>query len=119
MACNMSSVITASLCLYYMKSSPTCEPHLPLLHTHTHTHIQLLLLLQTGKMQGVLVERCRYLEQAGCASICINSCKVPTQVGSNGCCRGIGIIIVDGIPYWGYATPPGQVIVFSYVGSAL
>lgn len=29
---------------------------------------------------GVLVERCRYLEEAGCASICINSCKVPTQV---------------------------------------
>lgn len=29
--------------------------------------------------QGVLVERCRYLEEAGCASICINSCKVPTQ----------------------------------------
>jgi len=28
---------------------------------------------------GVLVERCRYLEEAGCASICINSCKVPTQ----------------------------------------
>ena len=23
--------------------------------------------------------RCRYLEEAGCASICINSCKVPTQ----------------------------------------
>jgi hypothetical protein len=31
---------------------------------------------------GVLVERCRYLEQSGCASICINSCKVPTQVRS-------------------------------------
>lgn len=28
---------------------------------------------------GVLVQRCRYLEEAGCASICINSCKVPTQ----------------------------------------
>lgn len=28
---------------------------------------------------GVLVERCRYLEQAGCVSICVNSCKVPTQ----------------------------------------
>ncbi len=28
----------------------------------------------------MLVERCRYLEQAGCASVCINSCKVPTQV---------------------------------------
>ncbi|WIA35590.1 hypothetical protein OEZ86_004011 [Tetradesmus obliquus] len=32
-----------------------------------------------GEGMGVLVERCRYLEQAGCASICINSCKVPTQ----------------------------------------
>lgn len=32
-----------------------------------------------AKDSGVLVERCRYLEEAGCASICINSCKVPTQ----------------------------------------
>ncbi|GIL64869.1 hypothetical protein Vafri_18715 [Volvox africanus] len=32
-----------------------------------------------GKGHGVLVERCRYLEQAGCASVCINSCKIPTQ----------------------------------------
>eukprot|EP00884_Botryococcus_braunii_P023672 jgi/Botrbrau1/998/Bobra.114_1s0036.1 len=23
--------------------------------------------------------RCRYLEQTGCASVCINSCKLPTQ----------------------------------------
>ena len=23
--------------------------------------------------------RCRYLEETGCASICINSCKLPTQ----------------------------------------
>lgn len=35
---------------------------------------------QLGVGMGVLVERCRYLEQSGCASICINSCKVPTQV---------------------------------------
>ncbi|GBF91530.1 hypothetical protein Rsub_04270 [Raphidocelis subcapitata] len=34
---------------------------------------------QVGAGMGVLVERCRYLEEAGCASICINSCKVPTQ----------------------------------------
>ena len=27
----------------------------------------------------IVVFRCRYLEEAGCASICINSCKVPTQ----------------------------------------
>ncbi|PNH12456.1 hypothetical protein TSOC_000599 [Tetrabaena socialis] len=32
-----------------------------------------------GEGHGVLVERCRYLEQAGCAAVCINSCKVPTQ----------------------------------------
>ena len=28
----------------------------------------------------MLVERCRVLEESGCASVCINSCKVPTQV---------------------------------------
>ena len=28
---------------------------------------------------GVLVERCRYLEETGCASACLNSCKLPTQ----------------------------------------
>ena len=32
-----------------------------------------------GKGNGVKVERCRYLEEAGCASVCINSCKIPTQ----------------------------------------
>ncbi|KAL6760406.1 hypothetical protein V8C86DRAFT_2555231 [Haematococcus lacustris] len=34
---------------------------------------------QVARWQGVKVERCRYLEQTGCASVCINSCKVPTQ----------------------------------------
>uniref|UniRef100_A0A7S4DMS4 Beta-carotene isomerase D27-like C-terminal domain-containing protein n=2 Tax=Lotharella globosa TaxID=91324 RepID=A0A7S4DMS4_9EUKA len=28
---------------------------------------------------GVRVERCRYLEETGCASVCINCCKEPTQ----------------------------------------
>lgn len=32
-----------------------------------------------GQGHGVLVRRCRYLEESGCASVCINSCKVPTQ----------------------------------------
>lgn len=32
-----------------------------------------------GKGHGVLVARCRYLEESRCASICINSCKIPTQ----------------------------------------
>ena len=32
-----------------------------------------------GKGQGVLVTRCRFLEESQCASICVNSCKIPTQ----------------------------------------
>mmetsp|Transcript_29148 Transcript_29148/g.84735 ORF Transcript_29148/g.84735 Transcript_29148/m.84735 type:complete len:348 (+) Transcript_29148:56-1099(+) len=32
-----------------------------------------------GRSQGLLVKRCRFLEEAGCASVCVNSCKVPTQ----------------------------------------
>lgn len=31
------------------------------------------------KYQGLLVKRCRFLEESGCASICVNSCKIPTQ----------------------------------------
>ncbi|GMH38079.1 hypothetical protein BSKO_05963 [Bryopsis sp. KO-2023] len=34
---------------------------------------------QVAPGHGVAVERCRYLEQTGCAACCINSCKVPTQ----------------------------------------
>ena len=32
-----------------------------------------------GNGQGLLVERCRFLEESACASVCINTCKVPTQ----------------------------------------
>lgn len=28
------------------------------------------------------VERCRVLEQSGCASVCVNCCKIPTQARS-------------------------------------
>ena len=33
----------------------------------------------SGIQQGLLVKRCRFLEESGCASVCINSCKIPTQ----------------------------------------
>jgi Beta-carotene isomerase D27-like, C-terminal len=33
----------------------------------------------SGIGQGLLVKRCRFLEESGCASICVNSCKIPTQ----------------------------------------
>jgi hypothetical protein len=32
-----------------------------------------------GRGMGVRVERCRYLEAAGCAAVCANSCRLPTQ----------------------------------------
>ena len=32
-----------------------------------------------GVGQQVVVRRCRFLEEAACASICVNACKMPTQ----------------------------------------
>ena len=32
-----------------------------------------------GYKQGVLLERCRVLAEGGCASVCLNVCKLPTQ----------------------------------------
>jgi Beta-carotene isomerase D27-like, C-terminal len=29
--------------------------------------------------QGLYVKRCRFLEESSCASVCVNSCKIPTQ----------------------------------------
>lgn len=31
------------------------------------------------KNQGLLVEKCRFLEQAGCVRTCLHACKIPTQ----------------------------------------
>lgn len=31
------------------------------------------------RSQGLHVERCRFLESSGCASVCVNACKIPTQ----------------------------------------
>ena len=33
----------------------------------------------SGVQQGLLVKRCRFLEESGCASVCVHSCKLPTQ----------------------------------------
>lgn len=35
-----------------------------------------------GQFQLVTVHRCRFLEQAACASVCVNVCKMPTQVSA-------------------------------------
>ncbi|KAI5674892.1 hypothetical protein M9H77_05842 [Catharanthus roseus] len=34
---------------------------------------------ETSWTSGVLVERCKYLEESKCVGICINTCKLPTQ----------------------------------------
>ncbi|XP_059302700.1 beta-carotene isomerase D27, chloroplastic [Lycium ferocissimum] len=31
-------------------------------------------------MSGVFVEKCKYLEESKCVGLCINTCKLPTQV---------------------------------------
>jgi len=36
-----------------------------------------------GRCQELLVRRCRFLEEAGCASVCVNACKMPTQAFFN------------------------------------
>ena len=37
------------------------------------------LLVGDGYMNGVLVTRCRVLEESGCVSVCQNVCKIPTE----------------------------------------
>lgn len=41
-----------------------------------------------GDGQQLLVRRCRFLEEAGCASVCVNACKMPTQAFFN---RDMGV----------------------------
>lgn len=36
-------------------------------------------LMRGEHLRGERKRRCRYLEETGCASVCLNSCKVPTQ----------------------------------------
>ena len=36
-----------------------------------------------GQGQQLLVHRCRFLEEAACASVCVNVCKMPTQAFFN------------------------------------
>ncbi|KAL1521835.1 hypothetical protein AB1Y20_021486 [Prymnesium parvum] len=36
-----------------------------------------------GRGQQLLVHRCRFLEEAACASVCVNVCKMPTQAFFN------------------------------------
>ena len=37
-----------------------------------------------GRRQQLLVQRCRFLEEAKCASVCVNGCKLPTEAFFSG-----------------------------------
>ena len=62
----MNAIVTALCCQWLMGK---CEVN----------EVEVVEGGQTKLAAGVKVERCRYLEEAGCAQVCLNSCKFPTQ----------------------------------------
>jgi len=62
----------------YITNPSTKLSHVPSNITDHSTSIQVQSDIY-AKNQGVLVKRCRVLEESKCASVCINSCKIPTQ----------------------------------------
>ena len=50
----------------------------PSIQRHSQ-NIENPILPELAENQGVLVKRCRILEESKCISVCMNSCKIPTQ----------------------------------------
>lgn len=65
---NSTSPTATSLVSHAKQNTPPIQPPPPSLPQQ-----------QTAKNQGVLVKRCRILEDSKCISVCLNSCKIPTQ----------------------------------------
>lgn len=54
----------------------------------------------TTQRSGVLVEKCKYLEESGCAGICVHTCKMPTQVSQTSCAYfALCYLFVPGVAY--------------------
>jgi hypothetical protein len=52
----------------------------------------------TTQRSGVLVEKCKYLEESGCAGICVHTCKMPTQVSQTSCAYfALCYVVVPGV----------------------
>ena len=85
----MNAYVTAALGVWLMGECTVNDIDMVTTTTVTNTTTNTLLssssaaaaasLLPIGTNQGVLVTRCRFLEESQCASICIHSCKIPTQ----------------------------------------
>merc|ERR1711871_905796 len=64
-SCRMNAFVTALSCQWLMGPSSVNDVELP-----------------DGRVlpgHGVRVERCKFLEEAGCAAVCMNTCKLPTE----------------------------------------
>ena len=65
LSCRMNAFVTALSCQWLMGPSSVNDVELP-----------------DGRVlpgHGVRVERCKFLEEAGCAAVCMNTCKLPTE----------------------------------------
>jgi hypothetical protein len=52
------------------------------MRVHNHTRVGVPLTdgtLSVGIPDSIEAERCRFLEETGCASVCVHACKVPSQ----------------------------------------
>lgn len=65
-SCRLNAWVTALTCQWLMGPCRVVDLELP-----------------DGRVKpgmAVHVERCRYLEASACAGVCVNNCKIPTQV---------------------------------------
>lgn len=65
LSCRMNAFVTALTCKWLMGPCEVNDVELP-----------------GGRVlpgRGVKVERCKFLEEAGCAAVCMNTCKIPTE----------------------------------------
>jgi Beta-carotene isomerase D27-like, C-terminal len=74
----MNAAVTAALGVWLMGECTVNDILVPV-DTTTSTTTNETTVWVVGPNQGVLVTRCRFLEESQCASICLHSCKIPTQ----------------------------------------
>ena len=72
----MNAAVTAALGVWLMGECTVNDILVPVDPTTTANETTVW---AVGPNQGVLVTRCRFLEESQCASICLHSCKIPTQ----------------------------------------
>jgi Beta-carotene isomerase D27-like, C-terminal len=74
-AAKMNAYVTAAVGVWLMGECTINDIIVPSFNNDT----TIVSTTSIGMNQGVSVTRCRFLEESQCASICVNSCKIPTQ----------------------------------------